>query len=134
MARRSRLNLSALAIQYPRLTLGFWLALAVAGLLALSTLKYGLFPEVAFPVVIVNATAPTPTVIQTETQLTHPLEQALTSLPQTTLYSTTYAGRSLISVAFDAGLNLETSTQQVKQRLATVQVPQAKIEVFPFNL
>ncbi|MFM8295386.1 MAG: efflux RND transporter permease subunit, partial [Microcystaceae cyanobacterium] len=114
MARRSRLNLSALAIQYPRLTLGFWLALAVAGLLALSTLKYGLFPEVAFPVVIVNATAPTPTVIQTETQLTQPLEQALTSLPQTTLYSTTYAGRSLISMAFDAGLNLETSTQQVK--------------------
>lgn len=134
MARRSRLNLSALAIQYPRLTLGFWLALAVAGLLALSTLKYGLFPEVTFPVVIVNATVPQTTVTATETQLTQPLEQALTSLPQTTLYSTTYAGRSLISVAFDAGLNLEQSTEQVKQQLAGVQVPQAKIEVFPFNL
>ncbi len=55
--RPSRWNLSHWAIDHPWLTIGFWLAIAVAGLLAFSSLKYALFPEVSFPVVIVQGSA-----------------------------------------------------------------------------
>jgi multidrug efflux pump subunit AcrB len=128
-------NLSRWAINHPWLTVSFWVAIAVAGLLALSSLKYALFPEVTFPVVIVNGTVTLETAELTENQLTVPLEQRLQSLEQTTLYSSTYAGRSVLSIAFDAGLNLENSTEIVKKALQSVPLPAgAKIEIFPFNL
>ena len=133
--KENRYNLSRWAINHSWLTIGFWLAIAVAGLLALSSLKYALFPEVTFPVVIVNGTVGLETAELTETQLTVPLEKRLQPLPQTTLYSSTYAGRSVLSIAFDAGLNLENSTETVKKALQSVSLPDgAKIEIFPFNL
>ncbi|MGL5032636.1 MAG: efflux RND transporter permease subunit, partial [Microcystaceae cyanobacterium] len=132
---RNRFNLSRFALQHPWLTINFWIALSVAGLLAFSTLKYGLFPEVTFPVVIVNATAPLTSVKTTESQLTNPLEERLQNLPQLTLYSSTYSGRSLITAAFDAGLNLEDSRAKVKAALQNIKLPEgSKFEVFPFNL
>ena len=128
-------NLSRWAINHPWLTVSFWVAIAVAGLLALSSLKYALFPEVTFPVVIVNGTVARLSAELTENQLTVPLEQRLQSLEQTTLYSSTYAGRSVLSIAFDAGLNLENSTEIVKKALQSVPLPDgAKIEIFPFKL
>jgi len=133
--KENRYNLSRWAINYSWLTIGFWLAIAVAGLLALSSLKYALFPEVTFPVVVVNGTIALETAELTEKQLTIPLEKRLQPLPQTTLYSSTYAGRSVLSIAFDAGLNLENSTETVKKALQSVSLPTgAKIEIFPFNL
>ena len=133
--KENRYNLSRWAINHCWLTIGFWLAIAVAGLLALSSLKYALFPEVTFPVVVVNGTIPVETAELTEKQLTIPLEKQLQSLEQTTLYSSTYAGRSVLSIAFDAGLNLENSTEAVKKALQSVSLPDgAKIEIFPFNL
>jgi multidrug efflux pump subunit AcrB len=133
--KENRYNLSRWAINHCWLTIGFWLAIAVAGLLALSSLKYGLFPEVTFPVVIVNGTVARLSAEMTENQLTVPLEKRLQSLEQTTLYSSTYAGRSILSIAFDAGLNLENSTEIVKKALQSVSLPDgAKIEIFPFNL
>ena len=133
--KENRYNLSRWAINHSWLTIGFWLAIAVAGLLALSSLKYALFPEVTFPVVVVNGTIALETAELTETQLTVPLEKRLQPLPQTTLYSSTYAGRSVLSIAFDAGLNLENSTETVKKALQSVSLPTgAKIEIFPFNL
>ncbi|MEB3311713.1 MAG: efflux RND transporter permease subunit [Snowella sp.] len=132
---RNRYNLSRWAINHPWLTISFWIAIAVAGLLAFSSLKYALFPEVTFPVVIVNATAPLESAQATESQLTQVLEQKLIPLAQTTLYSSTYAGRSVVSVAFDAGLNLENSTKTVESALKSVKLPQgANIDIFPFNL
>jgi multidrug efflux pump subunit AcrB len=75
-----RCNISKLAIAYPWLTLGFWLAVTVAGIIAFSSLKYALFPEITFPVVVVQAKAPILTALETEAQLTQPLEQSLASL------------------------------------------------------
>jgi multidrug efflux pump subunit AcrB len=60
---RDRFNISRWAIAAPRITLGFWIAVTVAGVLALSSLKYALFPDIAFPVVVVNASAPLSTAV-----------------------------------------------------------------------
>jgi len=134
-SRFSRWNLSHWAIDHPRLTISFWVAIAVAGLLAFSSLKYALFPEVSFPVVIVQASGPGLTIAETETALTAPLEQALITLPETGLYSSTYAGQTVISVAFPTGQTLEETTATVEQALADLPLPSGSgLEILPFNL
>ena len=103
---RDRLNLSQFAIAHPRFTLSFWLAIIIAGLLAFSSLKYALFPDITFPVVIVKSQAPLETVLATEKQLTTPLEQSLQSLPQLDdLISSTYAEQSIVTVIFNPGID-----------------------------
>lgn len=135
---RERFNFSKLAIAYPWLTLGFWIAVTVAGVLAFSSLKYALFPDITFPVVVVNASAPLPSAVETEQQLTNPLEQKLQVLSDQGLdeiRSTTYPGRSIISLAFDVGTDLEASSREVKAALDQLQLPTgANFEIAPINL
>jgi multidrug efflux pump subunit AcrB len=133
---RQRFNISRLAIRYSWLTVCFWLIVAVAGLFAFSSLKYALLPEVAFPVVLVNAKAPLTSVNSTEDKLTKPLEQSLSPLDNLKeLSSSTYAGQGVITVLFDSNISLNTATDRVKQAIASVALPpQASFEVIPFNL
>jgi multidrug efflux pump subunit AcrB len=139
---RERLNISRLALQFPWLTWGFWIAVSVAGLFAFSSLKYALFPDVTFPVVVVSATAPIatpiPTAQETETKLTRALEQGLQSLKKQGLdgtQSSTYPGRSIVSLSFAVGTNLEKSTQAVEARLKQLTLPAGSTyDVSPINL
>ena len=133
---RERFNISRLAIQHPWLTLGFWIAVSVAGLLAFSSLKYALFPDITFPVVVVNATAPLTNALETEAQLTQPIEQKLKSLERRDdIRSSTYPGISAISVSFEVGTNLEASTRFVKDALKQLTIPkESTYKVIPLNL
>lgn len=135
-ALRERFNISRLAIQYPWLTLGFWIAVAVAGTLAFSSLKYALFPDVTFPVVVVNASAPIKTTVETEQQLTKPIEQKLEDLKGITdVSSTTYPGQSVVSLRFAVGTDLDKSSQTVESTLQQIQLPKgATSKVIPINL
>ncbi|MFM1841517.1 MAG: Cation efflux system protein CusA [Cyanobacteriota bacterium] len=133
--RSSRWNLSHWAIDHPRLIIGFWLAIAVVGLLAFSSLKYALFPEVSFPVVIVQGSAAGLTIAETETALTEPLEQKLITLPETGLYSSTYVGQTVISVTFPTGQTLEDTTATVEKTLQDLPLPPgSEVQILPFNL
>jgi len=115
---RERLNISRLAIQFPRLTIATWIAISIAGLLALSSLKFALFPDITFPVVVVTASTPLKTAVDTEKQVTIPLEQVLNGLePVTGVSSTTYPGQSVINARFEVGTNLETAVEQVEASL-----------------
>ncbi|MEX0268723.1 efflux RND transporter permease subunit [Leptolyngbyaceae cyanobacterium UHCC 1019] len=121
---RSRFNISKIAIQRPVLTLSFWLAVVVAGVLAFSSLKYALFPDVTFPVVVVNASAPLKTAVDTEQKLTNPIEATLSDLKNVDgVESTTYPGQSVVRLRFAVGTNLEESSQTVKVALRTVALP-----------
>ncbi|NCS25613.1 MAG: efflux RND transporter permease subunit [Microcystis aeruginosa BS13-02] len=133
---RERLNISRIAINAPRLTIAFWLAVAMAGILAFSSLKYALFPDISFPVVIINAQADLATAITTEQQLTKPLENPLFSLPgRRDISSTTSPGQSVISIFFKIGTNLDKATAAVKQAISQVPLPpQATTEVIPVDL
>ncbi|MEC4986192.1 MAG: efflux RND transporter permease subunit [Oscillatoria sp. PMC 1068.18] len=133
---RDRLNISRLAIKYSWLTICFWLAITVAGLLAFSSLKYALFPDITFPVVVVNSTADFSTAEETENQLTIPIEKQLQSLERLDdLRSSTYPGRAVINVSFTVGTNIESSVEQVKTALSEVKLPDtANFEVIPVNL
>jgi multidrug efflux pump subunit AcrB len=133
---RQRFNISRGAIAHPWLTVCFWLAVTIAGLLAFSSLKYALFPDITFPVVVVNAQAATTSSLETETQLTQAIETPLLSLDKLDLInSSSYPGQSVVSVAFIPGITLESATEAVKSQLDRSQLPpQTNLEVTSVNL
>src|SRR6478672_1263473 len=135
-ALRERFNISKLAIAYPWLTVSFWIAVSVAGILAFSSLKYALFPDITFPVVVVNASAPLETALETEAKLTQPLEQRLQSLERIDdIRSSTYPSQTAISLAFIVGTNLEEVSRQVETVVKQVSLPPgATFKVIPLNL
>jgi len=136
MFKKSQFNLSRLAIEHSRLTIAFWLAIAVAGILAFSSLKYSLFPTVNFPVVVIRAKAPTETVLATEAQLTKPIEQALADTPGLAqLYSSTYLGQTVVNLLLDTDIDIQEATTTVNSKLQQVSLPAATdLDIFPFNL
>ncbi|MDZ8222723.1 efflux RND transporter permease subunit [Nostoc sp. ChiVER01] len=133
---REVFNISKLAIQFSWLTVSFWIAVTVAGVLAFSSLKYALFPDITFPVVVVNATAPLTTALDTEAKLTKPLEERLRSLEGLeNIRSSTYPSQTAVSLSFAVGTNLETSTKEVEIALKQVTLPQgATSKIIPLNL
>jgi multidrug efflux pump subunit AcrB len=133
---REQLNISRLAIQYPRMTISFWIAITVAGILAFSSLKYALFPDITFPVVVVTAQASLETTLETENQLTKPIEQPLRSLDRLDeLSSSTYLGQTVVKVLFVPGTDLESVTAKVREALTQVKLPpKTTFEVIPIDL
>ncbi|AFY44337.1 efflux RND transporter permease subunit [Nostoc sp. PCC 7107] len=133
---RERFNISKLAIDFSWLTVSFWIAVTVAGLLAFSSLKYALFPDITFPVVVVSATAPLTTAIDTEAKLTKPIEERLRSVEGLdVLRSSAYPGQTAVSLAFAVGTDLEKSTSNVETALKQLSLPQgANYKIIPLNL
>ncbi|NEO20630.1 efflux RND transporter permease subunit [Moorena sp. SIO4A5] len=133
---RERFNISRLAIKYSRVTIGFWIAMVVAGLLAFSSLKYALFPDITFPVVVVNAQVPLETAVETEQKLTQPIEERLLPLAGLDqMVSSTYPGRTVVTLYFDVGTDLNSSSMEVEKTLWQIAIPEgATFEVIPFNL
>jgi multidrug efflux pump subunit AcrB len=133
---RELFNISKLAIQFSWLTVSFWIAVTVAGVLAFSSLKYALFPDITFPVVVVNATAPLATALDTEAKLTKPLEERLRSLEGLeNIRSSTYPSQTAVALSFAVGTNLETSTKNVETALKQLTLPQgATSKIIPLNL
>ncbi|ALF56016.1 cation transporter [Nostoc piscinale CENA21] len=133
---RERFNISKLAIDFSWLTVSFWITVTVAGLLAFSSLKYALFPDITFPVVVVNATAPLTTAIDTEAKLTKPIEERLRSVEGLDdLRSSVYPGQTAVSLAFAVGTDLEKSTSKVETSLKQLSLPQgANYKIIPLNL
>ncbi|WP_298920400.1 efflux RND transporter permease subunit [uncultured Nostoc sp.] len=133
---RELFNISKLAIQFSWLTVSFWIAVTVAGVLAFSSLKYALFPDITFPVVVVNATAPLTTAVDTEAKLTKPLEERLRSLKGLeNIRSSTYPSQTAVSLSFAVGTNLETSTKKVETALKQLTLPQGgTAKIIPLNL
>ena len=133
---RKRLNISRLAINYPWLTISFWIAITVAGLLAFSSLKYALFPDVTFPVVIVNATSNLETTIETESKLTQPLEKSLLSVEGIqNVNSSTFSGQTIINNLFFPGQTLSAAEKRINDALENISLPpNTSVKVIPFNL
>jgi multidrug efflux pump subunit AcrB len=133
---REIFNISRWAIKFSWLTVCFWIGVTAAGLLAFSSLKYALFPDITFPVVVVNAQAPITSAMETEEKLTKPIETSLKSIPGIdNIRSSTYPGQSAISLLFAVGTNLEASTQKTTSVLKGIKLPAgASYKIIPLNL
>jgi multidrug efflux pump subunit AcrB len=133
---RKNFNISRLAIKYSWLTVSFWITVCVAGLFAFSSLKYALFPDITFPVVIVNAKAPIVNAMETEAQLTNIIEESLINLGDVDEFnSVTYPGQSIINLLFYPNIDLKKAEQEVKEKLTSLSLPDhSNIEIIPYNL
>ncbi len=133
---RERFNISRIAIAMPWLSLSFWLAITVAGFFALSSLKYALFPDITFPVVVVNAEAPLTLTTETEKQVTQPIEQAMRSLNGLNdLRSSTFPNQTAVSLSFDVGTSLEAASKTVEETMKSVTLPkETQFKVTALNL
>ncbi len=133
---RERFNISRLALKYPWITVGFWVTVSIAGLWSFGHLKYALFPDVTFPVVVVNASYSTTGAEATETQLTRPLETRLKTIPGVDkVRSASYPGQTVISLAFGVGTELEEAGRIVEAAVKAEKLPKGTtFKVTPLNL
>lgn len=136
ISKREKFNISRVAIAHPRFTIGFWIAVVVAGLLAFSSLKYALFPNITFPVVVVSASSSLPQATEVEAKLTIPIEQSVENIPRRkSTNSSSYPQQSLVNLSFNVGTNLATAKQQVETALQKLTLPAGtKLNVIPINL
>ena len=100
-------------------------ALAVGGGVSLTYLDIDAFPDTTPVQVQINTVAPSLGPAEVESQITYPIEQALSGLPRvTTLRSISKFGLSQVVVIFEDGTDIYFARQLVTERLSGVQLPQ----------
>ena len=137
MAVRKTLNISRWAIRHPILTIGFWIAVVVAGLLAFGSLKYALFPDITFPVIIVNAqNKALITSTDTESWITTPIEKSLRGLEGLDdIISTTSSGNTTVRVSFEVGKSIKSAEKEVRDAINGTKTKKGtNIAIIPINL
>ena len=136
ISTRESFNISRLAIKFSWLTVCFWIGVAVAGVLAFSSLKYALFPDITFPVVVVTAQAPLSSTLDTEEKLTKPMEEGLKSLVGLEdIRSSTYPGQAAVVSSFVVGTSLEGATSKISQIVNQLNLPKdTNKKIIPLNL
>lgn len=113
------MNLSAIAIRRPVLTVMVAFALMVLGVMGLSRLGTDLFPDVTFPVVVVNIPYPGASPREVEQLVTKPVEDAVVSMNGIDRMKTmSREGLSTTIILFKLGVNLEDAATQVRERVA----------------
>ena len=111
-------NISWWAIKHFRITIAFWLAIAVAGIFAFNSLKYALFPDITFPVIVIRAESSLEQVVEVEQNLTIPIESSVKALPGLSdIESTIYPRQTIISLLFDTGSNIKNAENNVRHVL-----------------
>lgn len=101
-----------------------WALVAVAGVFALLRLPLDAFPDTTPVQVQVNTTAPSLSPEEVERQITWPVEQALSGLPELTeVRSLSRFGLSQVTLVFDEDADIWRSRQVVSERLGTVALP-----------
>ena len=124
LSLRQRLNVSRLALSYPRLTVAAWLLIGVSGVLAAWRLPTALFPDIAAPVVLITISAPGQPAETVERELTIPVEQRLFGVRNRGhIISSTAPGAASVTVPFDIGLSLSTAEIRVRAALHGLTLP-----------
>lgn len=100
------------------------LTFIVFGLMSYKTMPISLFPNVDFPVVTVQTVYNGADASTVETKVTDKLEEAISGIDGIDkLMSTSYEGFSVITVQFELFKNLDEATNDVRDKIGTVQLP-----------
>jgi multidrug efflux pump subunit AcrB len=102
----------------------------VAGAFAFTSLKYALFPDIAFPVVVVTARSFVDTdAASTETDVTGPLEAWLRTVDGlSSMQSLTYPGLVTIQLNFNVGNDLEKARKDVEDTIHAADVGRYQLQ------
>ncbi len=114
------------SIRHRAVVIAATLLLTVAGIWAFATLTTDAFPDLTPNQVIVMTTAHGLSPVETEQELSYPMEVAMLGLPRTReVRSISKAGLSVVTVTFDDDVDLYFARAQVQQRMldAMTQLP-----------
>jgi len=114
----TRFPISAWAIRNPVPVVVLFIALVLAGAIAYMGLPIKQFPNVEFPVVTVTVTQSGAAPGQIETQITRPVEDALSGLEGVrNITSSVTLGASSTAIEFEIGEDLQKKVDDVRQRI-----------------
>lgn len=115
------MNLSAVSIRRPVFTVMVMTALLVLGVMGFKRLGTDLFPDVSFPVVVVNVAYPGASPTEVETLVTKEIEDAVVSLNGIDrVRSFSRESLSTTIVIFHLGVDLSEAATEVRERVAQV--------------
>jgi multidrug efflux pump subunit AcrB len=104
--------------------LALWTAASLLGLFSFLSLKLALFPDIAFPVVVVTASTSQIDPLVNERTVTVPLETKLKAIHGLThIHSLTYPEYVVVDMNFDVGTPLETRSAQVAAAIKAANLP-----------
>lgn len=116
------MKIAELSIKRPVFAAMVMVAVAVFGTVLYFRLPVDLFPEVDFPIVTVTVVYPGADPETMETRVAEPIEEAVNSLGGIRmLRSTSLESVTLIAIQFDLGVDLDVATQDVRDRVASIQ-------------
>jgi HAE1 family hydrophobic/amphiphilic exporter-1 len=96
-------------------------ALLVLGLFSYSRLPVEQFPDVTFPVVVVDTEYPGASPESVEEELTRKIEESVNTISGIkTLSSRSYEGRSVVIIEFDLTIDPKLAAQDVREKVALV--------------
>jgi HAE1 family hydrophobic/amphiphilic exporter-1 len=106
-------------------------ALLVLGAFAYNRLSVELFPDVSFPVVVVQTVYPGASPENVEEEVTRPIEEAVNTVSGIKeLRSRSYQGTSVVIAEFQLSIDPRVAAQDVRERVAAVQ-PTFRDEIEP---
>ena len=104
-------------------------ALLVLGLFSYSRLSVEQFPDVTFPVVVVDTEYPGAAPENVEEELTRKIEESVNTVSGIkTLSSRSYEGRSTVIIEFDLTVDPKLAAQDVREKVALIR-PQFRDEI-----
>ena len=113
-----------LSINRPITTLMGVLTFIVFGLMAYNTMPVNLFPNVDFPVVTIQTTYNGADPSTVETKVTDKIEEAVSGVDGIDkLMSTSYEGFSVVTVEFKLNKNLDQATNDVRDKIGAINLP-----------
>jgi HAE1 family hydrophobic/amphiphilic exporter-1 len=110
-----------ISIANPVLAAVMMLVLVVLGITAYKRLPIEQFPDVSFPVVVVQTAYPGASPEAVEDEVTRRIEESVNSVAGIkTLSSRSYEGVSLVIVEFELTVEAQTAAQEVREKVAAV--------------
>ena len=110
------MNIGKLAVTRPVAVTMRIAALVLLGIVSLTRLPLDLLPKVALPTVVVNTTWPNVAPEEMETQVTRPIEQAVSSASNVYLVSSQSSlGNSSVRIQFNYGTDISLAAVDVLQ-------------------
>ncbi len=115
------MKLADVSIQRPIFTTMVMCALVVLGLFSFSKLGVDLFPNIDFPIVVINTTLRGASPEEIETSVTKPIEEAVNTISGIEeLRSTSYEGLSQVVVTFKLEKAIDVGSQEVRDAVNRV--------------
>lgn len=114
-------KLIKLCVRRPVGVLIVTLFVVIIGFLSLSMLKYDLYPNIQFPIIMISTSYEGVGPEEVEKLVTRPLEAAISAVPNVkNVSSTSSNGASMITAEFNYGTNMDFASLKVRERIDLV--------------